>query len=100
MFEKNWLWCHNDLDFPIAIKEFKLETCLFSRWVGEEDSDDEDDPAEMMAFEKRIGDMPAGLKNLGNTCYVNSFLQVKREVLDVSHYITGQKTHQTPSQFS
>lgn len=48
-----------------------------SQWLmatagGQNDHDDEPD----MSLEKKEAEIPVGLKNLGNTCYVNSFLQI------------------------
>ena len=47
--------------------------------IFEEDSeeDDEEEFVAELALERRPKEMPAGPKNLGNTCYVNSFLQVQ-----------------------
>jgi ubiquitin carboxyl-terminal hydrolase 48 len=45
---------------------------LDSTTDGTSTEEDEED----MSLEMRLEGMPVGLKNLGNTCYVNSFLQI------------------------
>ncbi|TRY79895.1 hypothetical protein TCAL_10043 [Tigriopus californicus] len=67
-----WIEAVEDVDRDISEEE---------KWLDSDDSDDDDededdDEGSDIALERRANSFPAGLLNLGNTCYVNSFLQI------------------------
>ena len=76
--------CHGTAGQNVCKKNCKFNPkCLVGLgekpWLESEDEDEDDDEELMLVddvIRARAEQVPVGLRNLGNTCYVNSFLQI------------------------